>query len=98
MGKTTTNLIIVLGLITITFAGYYMFVQNATSSISSETNDQMVQDMLNSTSVFIVYTNILSQATLDINFFEDERFSLLRSFTTQVQEQPIGRPDPFANF
>jgi hypothetical protein len=97
MGKKATNLTIVLGLITITFAGYYIYSLNSMPTLDFETNEQNIQNMINETSFFINYTEILSRTKLDITFFEDESFSSLRNFTTPIKEQPIGRPDPFAD-
>lgn len=97
MGKTATNLAIVLGLITVAFAGYYMYTQQAsTGALSFNDNQQTMQNMLNNTRVFIQHRQTLDNVKMDIGFFEDERFQSLRSFSTPIIEQPIGRPDPFA--
>ena len=96
MGKTATNLSIVLGLITIAFAGYYVYTQNSSTTLSVDTNVQSMENMLNNTRVFIERRQVLGQVKLDVSFFEDERFRSLRSFTRPIEERPIGRPDPFA--
>lgn len=96
MGKTATNLAIVLGLITIAFAGYYMYVQRSVNTLNFDSNEQTMQNMLNNTRVFIDYRKTLDLIKLDVNLFEDQRFTSLRSFTTPIEESPIGRPDPFA--
>jgi len=96
MGKTATNLAIVLGLITVAFAGYYMYTQQASGTLTFDDNKQTMQNMLNNTRVFIQHRQTLDNVQMDIGFFEDERFQSLRSFSTPIVEQPIGRPDPFA--
>lgn len=97
MGKTATNLAIALGLITIAFAGYYMYTQSTTPLLNFKNdNEQVLQNMLQNTQVFIERSKTLDKVTLDISFFEDKRFRSLRSFTTPIPEKPIGRPDPFA--
>ncbi len=97
MGKTATNLAVVLGLITVAFAGYYMYTQQASNgALSFDNNQQTMQNMLNNTRVFIQHRQALDNVKMDIEFFEDERFQSLRSFSTPILEQPIGRPDPFA--
>lgn len=96
MGKTSKNISIVLGLVTIAFAGYYLYTQQSSSVLQFSGNDQTMQNMLNNTRAFIGHRNQLDQVTMNIAFFEDERFLSLRSYTTPIQERPIGRPDPFA--
>ena len=97
MGKTSKNLVFILGLATVAFGGYYMFTQFGQIS-SFETNDQNMQNMLNNTRVFIERGEILNrmQLTTNIGILEDERFNSLQSYSTPVIEQPIGRLDPFA--
>jgi len=96
MNKTTTNLILALGVITIAFAGYYFYTQQS-SGISFTQNDQTLQNMLNNTQVFIERRQTLDQVELDIGFFEDERFQSYRSYTTPIEERPVGRADPFSD-
>lgn len=97
MGKTATNLVIVLGLITVAFAGYYMYTQQATNGIGFNANDETLQNMLTRTSAFTAYRQELDAVQMDMSLFEDERFRSLREFSTPIQEQPIGRPNPFAD-
>ena len=97
MGKTATNISIVLGLITVAFAGYYMYVQQSATTLNFESTEQTKENMLINTSVFIDYHQSMNQIKLDLNLFEDKRFTSLRSFATPIQERPIGRPDPFAD-
>lgn len=97
MGKTATNLSIILGLITIAFAGYYMYMQRDASVLSFDTNAQTMEDMLNNTQVFMERRQTLDTVKLDLQFFEDERLLSLRSFSAPITERPVGRPDPFAD-
>lgn len=96
MGKNTTNLVTALGLITVVFAGYYLYTTNAEPALDFTENDQIQQNMLNNTRVFIQRRQVLDKVTLDIKLFEDQRFNSLRSYTTPILERPIGRPNPFA--
>lgn len=96
MGKTATNLIVVLGLITVAFGGYYLYTQHG-EDLSFQTDTEAMQNILRETNAFIAYGRTLNSITLDIDLFEDERFRSLRSFTTPIQDRPIGRPDPFAD-
>lgn len=96
MGKTAKNISIILGLITVAFAGYYLYTQNSSAISSFSGNDQTMQNMLNNTRVFIDHRQALDAVAMDLSIFEDERFLSLQSYTTPIQERPIGRPDPFA--
>ena len=97
MGKTMTNLSIVLGLITVAFAGYYLYLQKDSSTLNIESSEETMQNMMNKTQKFIQHRQTLDKVRLDMNIFEDKRFVSLRSFSTPIEEQPIGRPDPFAD-
>ena len=96
MGKTATNISIVLGLITVAYAGYYMYVQRSAGTLNFESSQQTTDNMLKNTRVFIDYHKTMTKIKLDVSIFEDKRFTSLRSFSTPIQERPIGRPDPFA--
>lgn len=95
MGKTATNLVVILGLITLAFGGYYLYTQEGVPGLSFNENDQTMQDMLSQTRTFIQHRQVLDQIELDTAFFEDPRFRSLRSYTTPIEERPIGRPNPF---
>jgi hypothetical protein len=97
MGKSATNISIILGVITIVFAGYYFYSQNSSVEPRFETNEQTMQNMLNNTKAFIGYRAVLRDVQLDYSFFEDERLLSLKSFTTPINDEPIGRSNPFAD-
>lgn len=96
MGKMSKNLAVGLGLVTVAFAGYYLYTQQSAGDLGFNENDQMMTNMLNNTRVFIDYSQALNAIEMNIGIFEDERFQSLRSFSTPIQTQPVGRPDPFA--
>lgn len=91
MGKTTINIIGVLGVITTVFAGYYLYTQQSTGV----QEEQATADMLSKTQAFIGYGKTLSEVNLELSFFEDERFRSLKNHSTPVQERPVGRDNPF---
>jgi hypothetical protein len=96
MGKTVTNISIILGLLSVTFGAYYLFTQYSTTSIDTETNEQVMRDMLNNTRVYNQRSSTLNNISLDIGLFEDVKFTSLRKFTTPILEQEIGRKNPFS--
>ncbi|MCA9358267.1 hypothetical protein KC902_03325 [Candidatus Kaiserbacteria bacterium] len=98
MGKTATNLVIVLGLITVAFAGFYLYMQQENADVSfGGNNTQDVQAMLRDAQEYISYGDTLKAIDLKVEFFDDPRLLSYKSFSTQVQDRPIGRPNPFAD-
>lgn len=95
MQSLTKNIAIVLGVVTVAFAGYYFYTQQGTEDTSATANAS-VQQMLSSTEVFIARSQELDQVSLDMSFFEDERFGSLQSFTKPLKDEPVGRANPFA--
>jgi hypothetical protein len=97
MGKIITNLVIVLGLITVAAGGYYVFIQKEDSVLNFSSNDQTMQNMLNNTQVFISRRQELNKVNMseNISIFDDAQFRSLRSFSSAVQERPVGRNNPF---
>jgi hypothetical protein len=95
MGKSTTNIIVILGFITIAFAGYYLYGQKY-QVLATSANTEATQEMLRNAQIFIGHRETLSKVKLDIAFFEDARLQSLDSYTTPVKEQPVGRANPFS--
>jgi len=96
MSNTAKNLIIILGLITVAFAGYFMFMQQSATTLSFDANDEVLQNMLANSQIFIERRQQLQNVTLDTEFFTDPRFTSLQSFDNPIVEQPVGRSNPFA--
>lgn len=96
MGNVTKNLVIVLGLCTVAFAGYYVFSQQTNGTSSFVANTAVLENMLANSRLFIERRQQLEQVSLDLTFFEDERFRSLQSSYQPVEEDQIGRSDPFA--
>ncbi len=96
MGKAATNISIVLGLITIAFAGFWLYSNKDTSTTDGKVS-QTKEDMLRDTQQFAQYSQTLNQIKLDTAIFEDSKFNSLRIFTTEIKESGIGRNDPFAD-
>ena len=95
MSKTAKNLIIILGLITVAFAGYFMFMQQSATTLSFETNDEVLRNIQANNQLFIERDRQLNAIELDLNFFADDRFISLKSFDRPIVEQPVGRDNPF---
>jgi hypothetical protein len=96
MSAAAKNLIALLGLATVAFAGYYLYSQQSATTLSTESGDQSLEQMLMKTQVFIERRQSLDKVVIDSTLFEDERFRSLRAFTKPVEDMPVGRPNPFA--
>lgn len=96
MGNTIKNIATILGIATFAFGAYYLYVQKSTSGLDSQTAEQSMQTMLAKTSVFISHSQELDQISLDLSVLEDARFRSLQGASNPLQEQPVGRPNPFA--
>jgi hypothetical protein len=97
MEGAAKNISIILIILTIAFGGYYLYVQKSATDLTASPEGQlMVQDMLVRTQVFIERSQELDRIALDLSILEDERFRSLKVFSKPVKEQPVGRPDPFA--
>ena len=97
MSKTGKNLIIVLGIVTVVFAGYYFFIQEASLVLRSTESDQQLQQMLNRTNQFVEHRRILDSINLDTTMLSASEFRSLRSFSADPSEFGVGRENPFAN-
>ncbi len=95
MSSSVKNFAIALGLITVAFAGYYMYTQKSATLLNTSPSDVSLQDMLANTQVFIERRQELNGFSLDLSLFEDERFLSLKSFSQPVTVQPVGRLNPF---
>lgn len=95
MSNNFKNISIILGIITIAFAGYYIFSQTK-SDVSFSNNDQVMQNMLANSRVFINRRHALDQISLDLRLLEDERFRNLRSFTKPLVEPEKGKDNIFS--
>lgn len=93
MSNATKNITVILGILTIAFAGYYFYAQTATTDTASDAD---LQQMLANTAVFIDRSQELDAMSFDTTVFQNERFRTLQTFTSPVESQPIGRSNPFA--
>lgn len=96
MTSLTKNLVIVLGLATVAFAAYFVFMKQADPVISFESDEAMLEAMLANSQIFIERRQALESVSLDVDLFTDERFTSLESYSRPIVEQPVGRTNPFS--
>lgn len=96
MSGAAKNLIMILGLATIAFAGYFLYQQQVASQLdTSATSDQELEAMLIKTQVFMARRQALDSVTIDESVFENEVFRSLRTYTRELSSMPVGRDNPF---
>lgn len=95
MSSSLKNLVTLLIVITVGFVGYYVFVQNNPSEISTD-NEYLQQDMYVKTQKFIGHRSSLEKVVIDTSVFENQLFTTYRNFTEPVNAQAVGRTNPFA--
>lgn len=97
MGSLLKNITVALGIITVIFGGYYLYIERANSSLDNLEAEQSIQTMLSNTAVFIGHSQELDKINLDLSLFEDQRFRSLRLYTEPIEEQATGRSNPFSD-
>jgi hypothetical protein len=95
MSNLTKNIVIVLGLATVGFAAYFVFMGQTDSVVSFESDEAMLETMLANSQIFIERRQSLEAVSLDVDLFTDERFTSLESYSRPIVEQRVGRTDPF---
>jgi len=95
MSNTAKNLLIVLGILTLAFAGYYFFVQDSDLVVRSSESERQLTLMLARTQEFVTHRQILGTVSLDTSMFETDEFMALRSFSPDLNEFSVGRSNPF---
>ena len=95
MGNLFKNITMALGIITVVFGGYYLYVERSKATLETADAEQALQSRLANTSVFIMYSQELNSINLDLSLFEDQRFRSLRLYTQPIEEQASGRSNPF---
>jgi hypothetical protein len=93
MSSLLKNIFIAAICIVLVVLGYYLIVD---TSNQIDTSDQGVQaELISKTGAFIERSQRLKQVVIEPSFFTDSVFTSLRSYSTDVPDQPIGRTDLF---
>lgn len=91
------HLLISLGILTVAYAVYYMYAQQAALSGGSNAEAEVLyNNMKRDTEVFIMRSQELDRMSLDMAVLDDARFQSLRAFTKPVEDRSYGRTNPFA--
>jgi hypothetical protein len=95
MTPLAKNILTILGIITVGYASYYLYLQQVV--VTDDTQGDVVYDnMVSKTEVFIARSQELDSMKFDTAVLSDPRFRSLKAFTRPVEDQPYGRGNPFA--
>lgn len=96
MNKSFTNIIVLTGIVITAVAGYFLFSQNSSPFLSTDTSDQQLQQLFISSQLFVERSRALSEIEMDTTLFDDPVFNSLKSYSPPPDEFTVGRPNPFA--
>jgi hypothetical protein len=96
MHKPLTNIIVLLGIIITAVAGYFLFSQNSSPFLSTDSSDLQLQQLLSSSQLFIERSRTLSAIEMDTSIFSNPIFNSLKSYSPPPAEFQTGRENPFA--
>lgn len=96
MQNIIKNLATVLGIATVAFGGYYLYAQKPALDSDLAASEQTMQSILANTELFIAHSQELDQIGLELSVLEDPKFRSLQTVSAPLQEQSVGRQNPFA--
>ncbi len=96
MNKSTTNIIVLVGIVITAVAGYILFSQNSSPFLTANPSDQQLQQLLSSSQLFVERSRTLSEIQMDTELFDDPVFNSLKSYSPPPSDFQVGRPNPFA--
>ncbi len=76
---------------------YFFLVGNDDGEFETSTNEEAQAALLSKTQSFIERSRKLQEISIDTTFFTNTAFTSLRSFTTSVPNQPLGKNDIFGS-
>jgi hypothetical protein len=95
MTQRTKQIIIVIVIIIIAFIGFKMFFAPKVSPDTTLVADQATSAQFVDGQTILVLLNNLNQVTLDDSIFSNNIFISLVDFERPIQDQVIGRQNPF---
>ena len=95
MSQTLKNLLVLAVFIILIVLGYFMMTQRSAGTLSLAIGEDVSPVLLQKTQIFIERRAALQARTLDMSLFTDPSFTSLRSYATEVPEQPVGRTNIF---
>ena len=94
MTKITKQIIIAAVVIIIAFVVFKVFLSSDVSSDTTLVSDQTTPTVAGSQNILALLSS-LNKVTLDDSIFSDKIFTSLTSFERPIEDQAIGRENPF---
>ena len=95
MSKIGTNIIVLLGIVTVLFGAYYFFTQEAALVLRSPESNRQLQELLMASETFVERSQVLDGIQLDTSILQFDVFNSLQSYSPSPDEFLIGRDNPF---
>jgi hypothetical protein len=95
MSQLLQKFFITVGAIGLLVLGYLLFVQPSQFDLAGGAVDPLADGVLVKTQVFIERRAQLDQVTIDSTLFSDPRFTTLRSYTSALSTQSLGKSSLF---
>lgn len=95
MSPKIKNIIIVIVIIVIAFFGYQMYFVSSTPAAITLVAEQAAANQFVDGQAILTLLNNLNRVTLDESIFSNKIFISLTDFGKPIQEQAIGRQNPF---
>lgn len=95
MTQTLKNLLVLIVFISLLALGYYLFTERDALTLTLGGGGDVSPVLLQETQVFIERRAELESRSLDMSLFTNPAFTSLRSYTTLIPEQTIGRSNIF---
>lgn len=95
MSQTLKNLLVFALFISLVVLGYFMFTQRNSGGLAIVGGTTVSVELLARTRIFIERRAALQSLNLDTSLFTNPAFTSLRSYTSDVPDQSIGRDNIF---
>lgn len=95
MNQKTKQILIIVAVIIVAFVGYQMFFSNSTPADSTLVADQAPATQFVDGQTILALLDSLNLVTLDNSVFTNKTFVSLLDFERPIQDQVVGRPNPF---
>lgn len=95
MSKIGTNIIILLGIVTIVFGAYYFLTQEAALVLRSSDSDRQLEQLVRSSQIFVERSATLESIQMDTSVLSFDVFNSLKIYSPDPDEYGVRRTNPF---
>ena len=92
MKSILSTLFTILALLITVGLGYYLYVQRGIEDVS---NTGLEADISTEAALFLARLNEIQEIQLSSEVLSDARFTSLLTYSTPIQDEPLGRENPF---